>query len=136
SSRRISGMEDRATAYAEACSWVLEAIRLLRSTLGVGRSRELVYAFVGVVLAVLCLEIPASAQLELLGGVTYNRYSLEWGPVDSEGSDLPFNSGWGFYGGGVQYWVKPSLAIGGQVESFTGSGRERWLLGDGQTQVS
>jgi len=79
--------------------------------------------------------MPASAHLELLGGVTYNTYSLEWGPVDSGESDLPFNSGWGFYAG-VQYWLNPSLAIGGQIESFTGSGRERWLLGDGQTQVS
>lgn len=78
---------------------------------------------------------PVSAHLELLGGATYNTYSLDWGPVDSKEGELPFNAGWGIYAGG-QYWVTPSLATGGQVESMMGSGRDRWILADGMTEVT
>lgn len=91
----------------------------------------------GLVLAVgagLGSASPVGAELELLGGATYNTYSLDWGLIDPEDSQLPFNSGWGFYGG-AQYWVSPSLAIGGQFETFTGSGRERWILADGTIAV-
>lgn len=87
------------------------------------------------ILGLLLAATPARAQLEVVGGPTYNTYSLDWGSADSRESDLPFNSGWGFYGG-VQYWMHPSLAIGAQVDTFTGAGRERWALGDGVAEIA
>lgn len=90
----------------------------------------MVLGMVGVLLA----ATPANGQLELVGGATYNTYSLDWGAAVPDDSDLAFNSGWGYYGG-VQYWVNPLLAIGGQVDAFTGSGQERWVLGDGTSEV-
>ena len=71
---------------------------------------------------------PASGQLELVGGATYNTHSLDWGTTDPD-SNLTFNSGWGAYGS-IQYWLNPSLGIGGQVDTLTGSGNERWVLQD------
>lgn len=90
----------------------------------------MVLGMVGVLLA----ATPVSGQLEVVGGATYNTYSLDWGAAVPEHSYLIFNSGWGYYGG-VQYWVNPLLAIGGQVDAFTGSGQERWVLGDGTSEV-
>ena len=102
--------------------------------LDVAKSRRVLEYFVLVALfvaaSVLLAATPASGQLEVLGGATYNTYSLDWGTDQG----LTFNSGWGAYGG-FQYWLNPLLAIGGQVDTFTGSGRERWVLGDGSTQL-
>lgn len=101
------------------------------------RRRSAVYLLILLALALMGLLLagtPASAHMEAIGGLTYNTYSLVWGGADSGQSDLPFNAGWGFYGG-FQYWMRPSLAIGAQVDTFSGSGRERWRLGDGGPEL-
>lgn len=81
-----------------------------------------VLLFVGVLVA----ASPVSAQLELIGGATYNTYSIDWG---SEDSSLAFNSGFGGYGG-VQYWINETMAIGAQFDYLTGHGRDAWAYDD------
>lgn len=65
-----------------------------------------------VVLGVLLLAAPAYAQIEAVGGVTYNTYSM-----DKE-ADKAFKSGLGLFGG-VQYWISDAIAVGAQVESLS-----------------
>lgn len=68
----------------------------------------------------LVLAGAASAEVELVGGVTYNTYSIDWGEPSSDPSEIEFNSGFGAYVG-AQYWATPTLAIGAQTDYFTGS---------------
>lgn len=106
----------------------------VRSKLGGANLAQLVVAMVLGICGVLLVAAPAKGQFELVGGATYNTYSLDWGTAGAEDSDLAFNSGWGYYAG-AHYWINSTLAIGGQIDRFTGSGRERWILNDGQTDL-
>lgn len=76
-----------------------------------------------VLVGVLLLAGTVSAQIELVGGATYNTYSLEWDGLPPELSNVQFNSGLGAYGG-AQYWISDAAALGAQFEYFTGSGKD------------
>lgn len=68
-----------------------------------------------VLLAILVLASPASAQLDAVAGVTYNTYTVE---EDLGRAVQPFKSGLGFYGG-VQYWISDAVAVGAQIEHLS-----------------
>src|SRR5690606_28361392 len=62
-----------------------------------------------VLLGMLLLWASAYAQVDIVGGITYNTYAVDWSGVDE------FKSGPGFFGG-VQYWINDHVGVGGQVE--------------------
>lgn len=72
---------------------------------------------------ILFLAGSASAGLEVFGGVTYNTYSLDWSELLPDLPHLHFESGTGTYAG-ARYWVTDRLAIGGWIDSFSGSSRD------------
>lgn len=76
-----------------------------------------------VLLGIILMTGTVSAQFEVVGGVTYNTYSIKWAGLPANLSGVEFNSGLGAYAG-AQYWISDSLAIGAQFDYLTGSGKE------------
>lgn len=82
-----------------------------------------------VLIAVLVLAGTVSANVEFVGGATYNTYSIDWSGLPPELSNIEFNSGLGAYVG-AQYWINSALAVGAQLDYFSGTGQERFQESD------
>lgn len=77
-----------------------------------------------VILACVLLgAVPAAAQVDLVGHVGYNSYSMDWG-----GGPEPFNSGLGGFGA-LRYWVTDTFAVGAGLDYLTGSGSASTTVG-------
>lgn len=76
---------------------------------------------VGLVLAIF-MAGQAWAQTDVYGGLSYNTYSIDWSFWRSLNlpGDLTFHSGPGTFVG-VQVWLDDRLAVGGQIDLFSGS---------------
>lgn len=96
--------------------------RLLLPRRGHSVVRKLV-SVTAVLLGIILMTGTVSAQFEVVGGVTYNTYSIKWAGLAANLSGVEFNSGLGAYAG-AQYWISDSLAIGAQFDYLTGSGKE------------